>query len=1103
MTVARDDLEDHLYEVERLRLTAEFFQRATRLAPRERDAFLEAEVPDTRMREDVRELLEARAASRKTPAEESSTYHDRRKAFAEQFARPSEEVGIPRQIGPYRIVRRLGTGSVGTVYEAEEERPRRSVALKVLHPEMVSAEGLRRFEHEANALARVLHRGIAQIYAFGQNADSEYKQPYIALELVRGKHLVEHADSQKLGLRARIALFLRVCDAVQHAHQQGILHRDLKPSNIIVTDEGRPKVLDFSVACDAERGSPQSTERVLVGTLAYMSPEQGLGDPTDIDTRSDVYALGVIGYQLLSGSLPLDLDGLPPAEAIRVMTEDWPAPLGTHRRELRGDLSWILGKALAKSKDERYDSVAAFASDLRRYLRKEPVHARPATPLYLLRCFARRYRTLVCAAALVLTAMTAGIVLALRSAETARHYRRLAEAKTTEAEHAVYAASLQVAADYADAREERAARRILDQLSPEESPWEWRHVKAAVDSDTYTIPLPFRGSPIAAWSPGGRWLVDVRESRRIEMYDVVRRQGSVGPSAPRQNAAAIGVDASGTRIYWGADDGTLHVYDDRGWRVLRKLDGVARQIAPSPDGRTVAVAVRGRSSRSRVEWLNAETGSVRWAWDGRAPVVRIDLDMPGERLAVGDAFGNVSVLDTRDGSVLWSVHLHLDRVEAVRFSPDGKRLGTSSSDLTVRIVDARDGSQRFLLESLDAVVPDLAFSADGKRFASAHNEGVVRYWDLTGSELREIERTASVGDAPWEGRIRTLYWNDRAHVVAALSSDGLRLHAIETAPAKPELRGHRGRAEGNPNPYLSAVSFDPRGGAVASAGWDGTVRIWNTATNREARVLQHERGSIILGCVYLEDEGRLVSYSRAGYWSSPTVNLWNVDTGERLRQWSSPQRIASLAYAPGTDTLAIATGDQVRLLDARTLEPKGEVKRAPVRLRSVAFSRDGSLLFAGSDSGTCFLIRADAERPFRSWRGHHGAVSAGEFDGTGGRLATVGERSGVLRVWDIRTGSLQMESPGEIGRYCVRWSPDGARLFTGSKHPAIVVIDATDGRPLLALRGHRGYVRGLALSPDGAILASASGDNCVRLWHTHSAEVRGERLRRALAASER
>lgn len=143
MTVARDDLEDHLYEVERLRLTAEYFQRATRLSPGERDAFLEAEVPDPRMREDVRELIEARASSRDVAADESSTHHDLRKAFAEQFAKPAEEVGLPRQIGPYRIIRRLGTGSAGTVYEAEEDRPRRSVALKVLHPERVSESTLR------------------------------------------------------------------------------------------------------------------------------------------------------------------------------------------------------------------------------------------------------------------------------------------------------------------------------------------------------------------------------------------------------------------------------------------------------------------------------------------------------------------------------------------------------------------------------------------------------------------------------------------------------------------------------------------------------------------------------------------------------------------------------------------------------------------------------------------------------------------------------------------------------------------------------------------------------------------------------------------------
>jgi len=1091
-----------LYEVERLRLTAEFFQRATRLSPRERDAFLEAEVPDTRMREDVRELLEARASSRKGVDDaESDTYHDRRRAFATQFARPSEEVGLPQRIGPYRIVRRLGTGSAGIVYEAEEERPRRSVALKVLHPEMVSEEGLRRFEREANSLARVVHRGIAQIYAFGQSADPDHPQPYIALELIRGKRLTDHADAHKLDLRARVALFLRVCDAVQHAHQQGVLHRDLKPSNIIVTEEGRPKVLDFSVACDTEHAVPADSGRVLVGTLAYMSPEQSLGDPTDIDTRTDVYALGVIGYELLAGSPPLDIDGLPPAEATRMLTEVWPLPLGAHRRNLRGDLTWIFGKALAKSKDERYESVSALADDLRRKLRKEPVNARPATAWYRLTCFLRRYRTLVGSAALVLTAMIAGIVLAMRSADSAHRYQRIAEENRADAERAAYAASLQVAADHTDAHEERSARRILNALSPEESPWEWRHVKAALESDTVMVPLQHAGSPVAGWSPDGRWLVDVCAGSRIVVYDVDRRHASTGPGVPGNKGVAIGVDSSGTRLYWAGDDGTLLVHD-REWKLLHSFDGVPRHVVASADGHHLIVSVRGEDSRSRIEYLNAQTGAVQWSWAARAHAEKVDLSRSGTRLVIGDAMGFVTVLDTSDGSVVWATQLHTERLSTVRFSPDGSRIATGSRDQVVQVVDAHSGQSRMHIELLGSGVSDVAFSGDSNRLASAHAEGVVRYWDLSGGTARELRRTAAVGETAWEARVETMRWNDRTRVVSVLSRDGLRLHANEAAPAKPALYGHRTRAEGNAHPYVSAVSFDPRGGAVASAGWDGTVRIWDTATNRMVRVLLHERDSVVRGCVYLKGGNRLVSYSRTSDWSSPTLHLWAVDTGVLLKSWTCPQRIAAMAYSAESRTLALATGSQVRLL-SESLEPKGQGKQVPVSLRSVAFGANGTLLFAGAESGACYLIRLTDTTPFRSWKGHHGAITDGAFDASGARLATVALDSGALRVWDVRSGRLELENRGDTGRYCVRWSPDGSRLFTGSKYPAITVLDATDGRSLLSLRGHRGFVSGLALSRDGAILASSSGDNTVRLWHTHAADVRGERMRRALASSER
>ncbi|MEE9128843.1 MAG: serine/threonine-protein kinase [Phycisphaerales bacterium] len=341
-------------------------------------------------------------------------------------------------IGRYKVVRVLGEGGMGTVFLAEQDKPTRLVALKVIRPGVASANLLRRFEHEAQVLGRLQHPGIAQIYEAGTADTGEGAQPYFVMEYVRGRSLLEYAQGSQLGTRQRMELLAKICDAVQHAHQKGIIHRDLKPDNILVTEEGQPKILDFGVAratdADIQATTIQTDVGQLLGTIPYMSPEQAGGDVTELDTRSDVYALGVLGYELLAGRLPYELKNKMIHEAVRVIREDDPTPLSSINRVFRGDVETIIAKALQKERTRRYQSASDLAGDIRRYLSDQPIVARPPSVGYQLRKFAKRNKALVVGVAAVFVVLVGGIVTTSVALAREAQQRSLAEQREQQAE---------------------------------------------------------------------------------------------------------------------------------------------------------------------------------------------------------------------------------------------------------------------------------------------------------------------------------------------------------------------------------------------------------------------------------------------------------------------------------------------------------------------------------------------------------------------------------------------------------------------------------------------------------------------------------------------
>ena len=342
------------------------------------------------------------------------------------------------RLGQYRILDVLGAGGMGVVYRAQQERPRRTVALKVIKPGIDSAEALSRFAHEGEILGRLQHPGIAQVFETGTADAGSGPQPYFAMELIRGVPLADFASSRRLDIPARLELVAKVCDAVHHAHQKGVIHRDLKPGNILVDASDQPKILDFGVArvtdADVNKVTLQTAVGQLVGTIAYMSPEQVHGDPSDLDTRSDVYSLGVICYELLTGRLPVDIFEKSIPQAARAILEEEPPLLSSVNRLFRGDIEAIVAKALEKNRVCRYQSASDFADDIRRHLSDQPIAARPMTTMYQLRKFARRNRALVASVTVAFASLTAGLIYVTQERDRAVQAEALAEQRREEAD---------------------------------------------------------------------------------------------------------------------------------------------------------------------------------------------------------------------------------------------------------------------------------------------------------------------------------------------------------------------------------------------------------------------------------------------------------------------------------------------------------------------------------------------------------------------------------------------------------------------------------------------------------------------------------------------
>jgi WD40 repeat protein len=1070
-----------------------FAEAIEKKSSKERAAFLDkACAGDADLRSKVEDLLKA---------------HSQAGDFLEEPAiGPSVTLGDPHLtegpgtiISRYKILEKIGEGGMACVYMAEQKEPiRRKVALKIIKLGMDTKQVIARFAAERQALAIMDHPNIARVLDAGA---TETGRPYFVMELVKGVCITEYCDKNKLNTRERLDLFTQVCNAVQHAHQKGIIHRDIKPSNIMVTlHDGQPvpKVIDFGIA---KATSLELTEKTLftryaqmIGTPEYMSPEQAEMSGLDIDTRTDIYSLGVLLYQLLTGALPFDPETLrasgyteirrtiveeePPRPSTRLSSLGKEAEKIAERRgtkisllvaRLRRELEWIPLKAMRKDRTRRYRSASELADDIKNYLKGNPLIAGPETSLYLVKKFVRKHTgsvaTVVIVAAVIILGLVTSIVMGCRAEQArqrevlarkqveqalmraekaeriAQQQRELAEERAEEYRRSLYVHRINLADVAHRDGDMGRLRKLLDSCPEDLRAWEWYRLNHISDQTAMTLQVDEEGVYDVTFAPDGRRIVSAGADGTIKLWDAADGKEMMTLRGHEATVLSAKFSPDGKRIASMSKDGKIKIWDAQSGTEQITLKGSAglHSLLPPP-----------------------------WMW---GPIA---FSPDGKKIASGSPNNAIKVWDADSGTGLMTLSGHEKWLTGLTFTPDGKRIASSSKDKTLRVWDASTGQQLMVLKGHERGVGGVAISPDGKRIVSVSGDETAKVWDMaTGDELM------------------TLHGHEKAIGSVAFSNDGARI-ATGGAAGKIKVWDAAIGAEvttllGHLKPVMG-VAFSPDGKRIVSGSYDGTVRIWEPGVDHTAPVT-------------LEGRYKSIAFSSDG----KHIVTGGMDKPIRIRAAVSRAELMGIEGG-GYGALFSPDGTSIASVDLRNIyvwdassgkklatlsgHESGPLTEEQGSIWSIAYSPDGTRIVSGGLDKMVRVWNAITGAEIMALRGHgdwpdwpeYSGISSVAFSPDGNLIASGGSDY-TVKIWNARTGAEVM-TMSEHSHFVndVVFSPDGKRFVSASTDKTIRVCDVASGDVLQVLEGHDGEVLSLAFSPDGKRIVSGSKDDTFRIW---------------------